>query len=59
MIDGFAIEVLNLMCGEYTEDSDKCPPLMKLTPRLARSNKRRPKSALLPMISVLESVDTE
>lgn len=55
LIDGFAIEILNLLCGEYTEDSDKCSALIKQTPK--NKSRRKAKSMLLPMIDVLESLD--
>jgi len=53
IVDGYAHDVLALICGDYTEDSDKC---VKLTPKTPKklSSQRRPKSLLPPFIAILE-----
>lgn len=54
LIDGYAIEILNLLCGDHTEDSDKCEKIVKQTPAKLASQ-RKPKSLLPPFIRNLEN----
>ncbi|CAG2109084.1 unnamed protein product [Medioppia subpectinata] len=52
LIDGYAFDVLQLICGDYTEDSDKCQNSVPKTPKKLSSQKRT-KSLLLPLINIL------
>jgi len=53
IIDGYAHDVLALICGDYTEDSDKCVKLVDKTPKRL-SSQQRPKSLLPPFIAILQ-----
>lgn len=55
LIDGYSVDVLNLICGDYTEESDKCVKLLPKTPKKLNSQKRS-KSMLIPFINILNSV---
>lgn len=55
IIDGYAVDTLNLLCNDYTEDSDKCGKLLPQTPKKLATQKRL-KSLLPPFISILASV---
>ncbi|CAG2179059.1 unnamed protein product [Oppiella nova] len=55
IVDGYANEVLNLLCGDYTEESDKCVKLLPKTPKKLPAQKP-PKSLLLPLINIIASV---
>ncbi|CAG2109085.1 unnamed protein product [Medioppia subpectinata] len=55
IIGGYANDVLALVCGDYTEDSDKCGKILPKTPKKLPSQKR-PKSIILPFINILASV---
>ncbi|CAG2179533.1 unnamed protein product [Oppiella nova] len=46
-------DVINLLCTDYTEESDKCSKL-GVTPKRLKSQ-RRTRSFALPVLSVLES----
>ena len=55
IVDGYAFDVLQLLCGDYTEDSDKCVKLLPKTPKKL-STQKRTKSMLPPFINILNSV---
>jgi len=55
IIDGYANEVLNLLCGDYTEESDKCNGIVNKTPK-KQSTQKRPHSFLQPFVSILVSI---
>lgn len=53
-LDGYAVDVLNMFCGEYTEDSDKCSKIIGKTPKW---NKKIPsKNFVLPLVDVFDSL---
>ena len=54
IIDGYAFDVLQLICGDYNEESDKCVVMLPKTPKRLPSQKR-PKSILPPFINILDS----
>ncbi|CAG2118057.1 unnamed protein product, partial [Medioppia subpectinata] len=53
MLDGFADDVLNMICPkEYSSDADvadKCQPIVELTPKPVAPLSPRPKSLLMPL----------
>jgi hypothetical protein len=55
LVDGYANEVLSLVCGDYTEESDKCVKLLPKTPKKLPAQKQ-PKSILPPFINILSAV---
>ena len=47
---------VNMVCGEYFEESDKCVKLVNQTPKPQYSKShKRPKSFIKPMIALMES----
>jgi hypothetical protein len=46
--------VLDLMCGDYSESSDKCDSVPKLSKR--RKNQRRTKSFVMPLVKLLKDL---
>ena len=52
LVDSVTSNVLNLLCGEYEENSDKCKALS--TPRKLKSQKRA-KSFFIPLTQLLQS----
>jgi hypothetical protein len=55
IVDGYAHEALNLICGDYTEESDKCTNIVERTPKKLATQKR-PNSLLPSFITILGSV---
>lgn len=55
IIDGFASSILNLLCGDYVEDSDKCKRIIGNTPN-GTNKKPNWKSIVLSLAEILESV---
>ncbi|XP_054155087.1 uncharacterized protein LOC128953613 [Oppia nitens] len=58
IIDGYSYDVLQLICGEYTEDSDKCQSLLPKTPK-KRSSQKSTRSLLPPFINILSTSTVE
>lgn len=56
LIDAYAIDVLRLLCGDYTEDSDKCGPLMRKIPK-GQKNDPTYNSPLNPFVEILKSIE--
>ena len=54
LIDGYAIDTLNLICGDYSEDSDKCVKVLPKTPKKLSTHKRT-KSLLPSFINILNA----
>ena len=55
VIDGYSYDVLQLLCGDFTEESDKCVNMLPKTPKKLPTQKRT-KSILPPFINILSSV---
>ena len=57
VIDGYSNDVLNLLCPqEYSiEVGEKCDSIMGQTPAL-KTEEPRPKSMLIPLIKIFESL---
>ncbi|KAH9522185.1 hypothetical protein DERF_005783 [Dermatophagoides farinae] len=54
LLDGYANDVLNLICGDYTADSDKCDSIIMQTPEW-----KRPltfKSFVIPLAQIIDSI---
>ncbi|KAH9394153.1 hypothetical protein TYRP_021287 [Tyrophagus putrescentiae] len=54
LIDSYASEGLNLLCSDYTEDSDRCAPLLKKIPKWTKAIKT--KVIFLTIVDVLDSL---
>jgi len=54
LLNSYALEVLNLLCGDYTEDSDKCDQIVHLTPKF--KSKTLPQSPVSAFIDILDSL---
>lgn len=54
LIDGYAHDVLQLLCGDYTEESDKCSKIVGKTPKYKLALNY--KVFLIPLVDILESI---
>lgn len=54
LIDGYAHDILNLVCGEYTEDSDKCKTIVAKTPKWKKALES--KNFVLPLADIFDSL---
>ena len=54
LVDSFANDSLNLLCSDYTEDSDKCSAIVDKTPKWTKE--LTSKSFILPFVAILESL---
>lgn len=56
LIDAYALDVLRLLCGEYTEESDICDKIINKTPKSKLKENDIPKSPINPFIAILNSI---
>ncbi|KAH9408402.1 hypothetical protein TYRP_012075 [Tyrophagus putrescentiae] len=54
LIDGYAHDILQLLCGDYTEESDRCNKIIGKTPKYSKPLNY--KVFLLPLVDILESI---
>ena len=54
LIDGYANDILNLLCGEYTEESDKCSSIINKTPNWDKPLQW--KVFIQPIVEILEGL---
>lgn len=54
LIDGYAQDALNLLCGDYTEESDKCGQIISKVPKHLKESKY--KNFLIPLSKVIQSL---
>ncbi|OTF75372.1 hypothetical protein BLA29_010865, partial [Euroglyphus maynei] len=54
LLDGYVNDVVNLICGDYTADSDKCDSIITDTPEWKKSLTY--KSFVIPLAQVVESI---
>lgn len=56
VVDNYAKDVLSLLCGDYTDDSDKCERIVAITPDWDNSKKLKWNSLILSLAEVLDSI---
>ena len=54
LIDGYARDGLNLLCGDYTEDSDKCSGIIRKTQKWNKP--LTSKVFMVPLVDILNSL---
>lgn len=54
LIDGYAHDILNLVCGDYSEDSDKCKTIESKTPKWKKPLES--KNFVLPLADIFDSI---
>lgn len=56
LIDGYTVDILSLLCTDYTEESDKCTKIIEQTPKGTVDLKAQSKTFVLPLVDVLDSL---
>lgn len=54
LVDGYAQDVLNLLCGEYTEESDKCSKIIHQIPKHTKALNHA--NFVLPIAEIINSL---